>query len=116
MQIRLISRGRNDFGSRAILNEDEIVKAIHHRYADTVDVNIIKFSGSLSTAMLAMNATDVLIGVHGAGESSYMACHDVDWYCLACMRVVAFSAAVKQALCVVPLIAASHLFVRPLSG
>ncbi|KAK9792050.1 hypothetical protein WJX73_006785 [Symbiochloris irregularis] len=72
LQIRLISRGRNDFGSRAILNEDEIVKAIQQRYADTVDVNIIKFNGSLSTAMLAMNATDLLIGVHGAGMTNIL--------------------------------------------
>ena len=68
MQIRLVSRGKNVWGSRAILNEDEIVNAIQQRYNNTADVHIVKFNSSLSNAMLALNATDVLIGMHGAGE------------------------------------------------
>lgn len=70
MQIRLVSRNRNKWGSRAILNENEIVTAIEERYSDFADVHIINFNASLSAAMLAVNATDVLIGMHGAGASS----------------------------------------------
>lgn len=72
IQIRLVSRSKNDHGSRAILNEHEIVEAIQQRYGDIADVHIIEFNSSLSTAMVTLNATDVLIGMHGAGVQSYI--------------------------------------------
>ncbi|KAK9794597.1 hypothetical protein WJX73_003171 [Symbiochloris irregularis] len=72
IQIRLVSRNRNDRGSRAIVNEDEIMAAIVEQYSDIADVHLINFNSSLSTAMLAMNATDVLIGMHGAGMTNLL--------------------------------------------
>ncbi|KAK9798562.1 hypothetical protein WJX73_006562 [Symbiochloris irregularis] len=73
MQIKLIQRARNTAGgSRGIVNEDEIISAIQERYGDIADVSLVNFNGSLSTAMLAMNATDVLLGMHGAGMANVL--------------------------------------------
>ena len=64
----MVSRGQNRWSSRAILNEDELLDAIRQRYGyHQVDAHRVVFNSSLSSAMLAANSTDVLIGMHGAG-------------------------------------------------
>ena len=71
IQIRFISRPKHHANSRAILNEDELVDELRRRYVDHADVAMVQFNGSLSSAMLAMNETDILIGAHGAGAIHY---------------------------------------------
>ncbi|KAK9804102.1 hypothetical protein WJX73_007577 [Symbiochloris irregularis] len=72
LQIRLVSRPSSAWSSRAITNEQELVAAIRAKYGNIADVQTISFNGSLSTAMLAMNSTDVLIGMHGAGLTNIL--------------------------------------------
>ena len=74
MQIKVISRPKGPNNSRAILNEGAIVDALRQRYGQYADVSLIVFNHmTLSEAMVAMNYTDILIGVHGAGQS--LSCH-----------------------------------------
>lgn len=70
VQIKFISRPKGPNNSRAVLNEAEIVETLQERYGLHADVSLILFNYmTLSEAMVAMNYTDILIGVHGAGNA-----------------------------------------------
>lgn len=57
------------FGSREILNIDDVKQAVHRRFQG--DVAEVSFEGKhLKEQVAAMHATDVLVAVHGAGETN----------------------------------------------
>ena len=68
IQIRFVSRSRNNFTSRAVVNEAEMMKELEQRYGDKADVSLLHFNGSLTSAMMAVQRADILIGMHGAGD------------------------------------------------
>lgn len=49
------------------MNEGELLEALQEHYGEKADVSLAVFNVSLTAAMLAVNSTDVLIGMHGAG-------------------------------------------------
>lgn len=67
--ISLISRKPGSWSSRALVNEQELIEAMQQRWP-TANVSLLHFESlpSKTEAMLAVGRTNVLIGVHGAGE------------------------------------------------
>lgn len=72
IQIGIISRDRDHWSHRLILNEGSVARALHRRYAGKVDVRLIYFNSTLTYAMEAVQQTDILIGVHGAGLTNVL--------------------------------------------
>lgn len=70
IQVGFISRPRSKGMSRAVVNEQELMQALQEKYHDVADVKLLHFNTSLAEAMLVVNRTDILIGIHGAGGSS----------------------------------------------
>lgn len=68
-RIGWVSRPQKEWGSRAALNEEEVVHAIGQRY--DADVRVLKFisgQGELAKAIVATHQLDILMGIHGAGD------------------------------------------------
>ena len=52
--------------SRGIENEAEVVAMIEASY--DVNVTVVNFGGPLRDAMVIVRQTDLLVGMHGAGD------------------------------------------------
>ena len=73
IQIGLVSRPRSHYNSRAIVNEEQLLMAMHERYQSSADARLLSFDSTLSMAMLEASHMHILIGTHGAGMGSQLA-------------------------------------------
>ncbi|KAK9808076.1 hypothetical protein WJX73_003097 [Symbiochloris irregularis] len=73
IQVRIVSRDKKWWTSRLIINEQELIDEINRRYSGRVEVSTLEFHDmTLANAMVAMNHTDFLIGMHGAGLTNML--------------------------------------------
>lgn len=71
-RIGWVSRRRTPYGggSRAVINEVEVVQALRERF--DADVSMLHFNTTLGDAMQKVQPLDVLIGLHGAGMTNML--------------------------------------------